>query len=237
MNTPSYVLSQNEELQHYWTTVYNTVLSSTGDETRALFTANVCLRNKLTGVTSEPSYQESFIETPRELIAARSTRRIIRFDVDTSKEFIKRSDSGEEYLVAMLQDVYGDSDGIQWSAATLQKFADQINSGKVIVGDVDHEVWDKVLDSSITDEEIAQRLSQKRGIAKSVSAIFENGKLYVKTLIDKRYKKLLQSQAKGLSLEAVVTRNDDGKVIDGEILGFTFIVNDTPANPRTSIIA
>lgn len=235
---PEYVRKQPSEMRQRWIAIYETVFASTGDTTRALLAANVWLRSRVMKQLAEESLAQNPPESPtKELVAARSSRRILKFSVDTTKEFIKRSDSGEEYIVAMLQDVYGDSDGMRWSAELLQKFADQINSGKVIVGDVDHEEWDRVLDTATTDGEITARLSEKRGIAKSVQASFEDGKLWVKALIDKRYKKLLKEQAKGLSLEAVVTRNDNGSVVDGEILGFTFIVDDVPANPRTAIVA
>ena len=239
MSVPSYIKSLSVESRRRWIAIYETVFAHTGDDVRALLAANTWLRRMTEKQLADEAQVEASLENPqKELIVARATNRsTLKFSVDTSKGFIKRTDSGEEYIVAMLQDVYGDSDGETWSADVLQKFADQINSGSVIIGDIDHEEYDEILDSSVSDTEVKQKLSQKKGIAKGVQAVFENGKLWVKALIDKRYKRLLQEQAKGVSLEAIVTRDDEGKIADGEILGFTFAVDEAPANKRTAIMA
>jgi hypothetical protein len=199
-----------------WSQVYSSLLPSRGDAYASL-AANVWLRG----------------EVSKELIA-RSTRvrETIKFTINPEGEFVKRTDSGEEYITAVLQDVYGDKDGISWSEDVLKKFAQQINANPII-GDVDHEEYDRVLSAAMTDDQVRGMLKGKRGIAKTVEAVFQNGKLWIKALIDKRYRRTIE-RTKGLSLEAVVTRNGNS-IVDGDILGFTFAVNDDPANPRAVI--
>lgn len=208
------------ETKARWESIYKKMLAQHGNVMKAKLAANIWLKKHMQTQMTARSIK---------------VRNIVRFTVDTSQpEFIKRSDSGEEYIIAMLEDVYGDVDGVLWTPDVLQKFADHINAGNQIVGDIDHEEYDKILSAAMSDEEVEALLAQKKGIAKGVKAVFEDGKLWMKALIDKRYKKALQG--KNLSLEAVVTRDDEGRVVDGKILGFTFIVNDTAANPRTTFV-
>lgn len=167
------------------------------------------------------------------------TREIISFHVDTSKEFIKCTDSGEEYVDAVLQDVYGDVDGRKWTPQMLQHLADQVNEDNPIVGDVNHSEYDRIMRAAMSDDEVEQMFKEKKGIAKSVKAVYKDGKLWLRSIIDKRYKKLLLEKAKGLSIEAVVTKNDRGEEVGGKILGWTFVIGDEheAANPRATIIA
>jgi hypothetical protein len=234
---PAYVRSQPSEVRQRWIAIYETVFANTGDATRAMLASNVWLRSRLMKKLADEALAESIPEEPaKEVVASRSSRRILKFDVDTSKEFIKRSDSGEEYITAILQDVYGDNDGRMWPESLLWKFANQMNSGSVIIGDIDHEEWDEARASSITEEEFEKKLSKKKGIAKGVRATVEDGKLYAKILIDKRYTKLLKEKSKGLSIEAVVESDESGRVVDGKLLGFTFMLNENPANVRATIV-
>lgn len=164
----------------------------------------------------------------------KSARTVIKFNLVETEEFIKRTDSGEEYINFMLQDVYGDNDGRKWSIGALEKFAAKVNS-EGIIGDVDHLAYDEILDSSISNATAKALIKNKAGIAKGVRAIVEDGKLWVRALIDKRYKRLIQN-AKGVSLEAVISEQDEnGTIVDAELLGFTFAVDGTPANPRAII--
>ena len=82
-----------------------------------------------------------------------------------------------------------------------------------------------------TDKKIIETLKNKKGIAKSLKAIFENGRLWVRAVIDKRYKKLIQN-SKGVSAEAFITETDDTdkKVLKADLLGFTFNINTKPAD-------
>jgi hypothetical protein len=217
---PSYVKKLSKESQEKWASVYNH-FAPRGDEV-AFIAANSWLQKHMSTHLAACSVK---------------VRSVVHFDIDTtSPEFIKRTDSGEEYITAVLQDVYGDKDGVRWTPEILQRFADQINNGPALIGDIDHAEYDKILSAAMTDAEVETMFRQKKGIAKSVKAIFENGRLFIKALIDKRYKKVLQEQANGLSLEAVVTKDEDGRVTDGKLLGWTFTVKEDAANPRTTII-
>jgi hypothetical protein len=216
MNIPEYVKKAGPAVVTKWGQVYE--LYGANDPAEGELAANLWLQRNM----------QQFIA------ATKQSREVIRFTVQTGDEFIKRTDDGEEYITAMLEDVHGDSDGVRWSPAVLQAFADEINR-KGIIGDVDHEAYDEILNAGISDDTAQQLIQQKRGIAKGVKAVFQDGKLWVRALIDKRYKKLIQN-AKGVSLEAVVTKDDEGRVTDGKLLGFTFAVNGDMANPRAVIV-
>lgn len=220
---PAYVQKLSPASTEKWQTIFDIAQTRTGSEESAMIVANSWLQRHMSSCA---------------VARSKKVRDIVRFTVDTTApEFIKRTDSGEEYLVAVLQDVYGDSDGMRWSPEILQEFADQVNSGAQVIGDIDHAEYDEILSSACTEEEVLARFSQKKGIARAVQAVVENGKLWIKALIDKRYKKMLQERARGLSLEAVVTKDDEGKAMKGKLLGWTFSVNESPANPRTAIVA
>jgi hypothetical protein len=77
---------------------------------------------------------------------------------------------------------------------------------------------------------------EKKGIAKTLKAIYKDGKLWIRAVIDKRYSNAVQN-SKGLSLEAVVTKDSmTNTVIDGDILGFTFGVHQSPINSRAVVV-
>jgi hypothetical protein len=214
MNPPGYVTKLGVEQQ--WTSVYHQY-ENQGSEV-AFIAANSWLNNHLSTFTAQ----------------SKQVRDVVKFRVELGEDFIKRTDDGEEYITAVLQDVFGDADGVQWTPEVLVKFAEEINRNG-IVGDIDHSEYDRILSDALTDEQVRAMLSQKGGIAKAVRAVFQDGKLFIKALIDKRYKKQIQ-EAKGLSLEAVVTKDLTGRVTDGNILGFTFAVNSEPANPRAVVV-
>ena len=162
-------------------------------------------------------------------------RSIVEFEFVEDGDFIKRDDSGEEYMTFKLKSST-DSDGVKWSTKLLQKWTDLINSGKSIIGDIDHKLYDSLLDSSTDTDFIKRMISNKTGIAKTVKAIFEDGIMYIRTFIDKRYKKLIQ-KARGLSVEAFIEeRAEDGTITDADLLGFTFNVNTTPADPEAGVL-
>ncbi len=193
-------------------------------------------RGEAVGLLAANSWLQNRIEETRN---SPVVREVIQFHVDTSKEFIKCTDSGEEYVDALLQDVYGDVDGRKWTPQMLEHFAKQVNEDNPIVGDINHDEYDRIMRSAMSDEEVERMFREKKGIAKSVKAIYKDGQFWLRALIDKRYKKMLLEKAKGLSIEAVVTKNDRGEEIGGKILGWTFVIGDEhqAANPRAAIVA
>lgn len=198
-------------LTQEWSNVYTTF----GGGAQGLYAANSWLTNRVEVKT----YQ----------------REAIAFKVDTEQGFLKRSDDGEEYVTLTLATDQPHSDGKRYTPELLKRWAELINSNSIIA-DVDHELYDSLLKTSRSDEEIKAILKNKPGIAKSVKAFFENGKLFVRAFIDKRYRKIVE-KSKGVSAEAFVSYGPDGKsVIDGDLLGFTFNVLTTPADQTAVMI-
>jgi len=113
-------------------------------------------------------------------------------------------------------------------------WANYINKNPKLVGDIDHEFYDKVLQSNLSDEQVRSVLKNKKGIAKMVQAKYEKGKLWVRAIIDKRYKKVIE-KAKGVSAEAWFNGTDGKMITEGELLGFTFNVKTTPADYQARV--
>lgn len=209
-NLPTYIQNRSKPVQDKWTSIYTNVKKES-NETEALLVANTWLQNSV----------------KEQALVARTDKHIERvtFVVD-EKQFIKRTEDGDDYISFKLADVFKDKFGVELPETVLQTWADKINT-EPIVGDIDHEEYDKWLSQGLSDDEIKDRLRNKSGIAKTVKAVVDKGRLWVKAVVDKKYRHLL-GKLKGVSLEALVMREDDGSVSDGELLGFTFGVRHTP---------
>ena len=219
-NLPSYVKKLSEVSKKKWVAIFNMVAEQKNEET-ALIVANKWLKRQIT--------KEEVVANTKNTV---KLERIVFTANDN--QLIKRTDGGDEYVEFILTDTGINSLGESYSEEILQQWADDINKG-VFVGDVDHEEYDKILRVATTSEQAASLIKNtKRGIAKTLKAIYENGKLWVKAIIDKRYKKVIE-KAKGVSLEAFVEKDANNKVISGDLLGFTFAVNDNPVNSRAVI--
>lgn len=214
MKLPSYVKNKSKPIQDKWVAVYNTALKK-GDKSSALIVAN------------------SWLKKQKKEVIKQSFTKII-FELD-NKQLIKQDANGDEYISAVLASTEETKEGKRFSEELLKRWADGINNGDTIVGDVDHEFFEKVaMDAS--HKQIKTALKQKPSIAKAIKAIYEEGKLWVRLLIDKRYKNVI-SKAKGLSIEGLVESDDFGNVNNGELWGMTFCVNETPAHNGLHILA
>lgn len=215
-NLPSYVSNKSDSIKTKWIQIFNSVLKSEGEEI-AFITANKWLqrqgnKKELTAKTINSIKLELLKFTP------------------SDKEFISKTEDGQEYIEYNLTDIYADKEGDSYPPELLQKWANDINNNPII-GDIDHEEYDKWIASGLPESEIINRIKNKPGIARAVKAFFENGALKIRTFIDKRYKKLV-SASNGVSLEAIVSRDSNNNIVDGNILGFTFGINKLVANPR-----
>jgi len=214
---PSYIAKRSDDVRRKWVSIFNSVFKNSGEEA-AFIAANSWLKRQMKSIeTTAKTHQ---------------VRNRIKFVID-SKKFIKKTMNGEEYISAILSDNLPDIEGLSIPEGVLQRWADDINKN-LPVGDIDHAEYDRVLSSGMTDDQVKKYLSEKKGIAKAIKAVVQDGKLWIRALIDKRYKNLIE-KAKGLSVEAIITRDSNGHVIDGDFLGFTFGINHTPANPRAVI--
>jgi hypothetical protein len=214
-----------QHMQPMWQSVYNESLSQ--GQTMATVLANKwVLQNS---VVREPVCRASETLVP------------IKFAI-TAEHMIVRSSEGQDYVTAVLSDdqpywvpdMHGQWSMEQFTGTVLEKFAATINK-ETPVGDMDHKFYDTVLKQNFSDEMIKRALKQKPGIVKAVQAVVNKGKLYLRLLIDKRYKKVIE-KAKGLSLEAMVSKDSTGKVVDGTLLGFTVAVDHTPVNQRAVML-
>lgn len=210
---PQYVKNKTSSVRKKWVAIFNRVYKEEGEEV-AFIVANKWLKKQKQPIK----------------------RSIVTFEADTSGEFIKRSDDGEDYITLKLGSSNKHGDGKQYSETLLKKWADWINSGNMITGDGDHEFYDKVMSGYYTDEQIKHLLKSKSGIAKGIKAMFDKGTLYLRALIDKRYRNKIE-QAKGVSAEAFVSYGEDGTIEDGDLLGFTFNFHTSPADPGAGVLA
>jgi len=213
---PAYVKGRPREIITKWVEVFNLVSDVNGEDL-AFVVANKWLKK----------YYEDHKYVKR---------CIVQMEVDTSEKFISRSDDGEEYITLVLGSTEPHKDGLVYSESLLKKWEGDINQGKLnIGGDIDHELYDKLLDSGLSDDTIRKELKSKPSIAKAFKAIYENGKLFLRAMIDKRYRKII-NESKGVSAEAFV-KMDNNQAIDGELLGFSFNVKTTPADNFAGVLA
>ena len=172
-----------------------------------------------------------WLKTKKRTVLARSLHGIkkISFFAVQDGQVVKRSLDDELYIDFRIQDVHGDLDGKMWTPEVLEELAKQFNSHEYN-GDIDHKYLDDIAMMNLPTSQLFEKMKYKPGIAKAVKAIYDNGELYIRTVIDKRYEKVLQ-KAKGVSIEAY-TAESDNTVLSADLLGWSFIVDDTMANPR-----
>lgn len=214
MNKPSYVTNKPEHIQKQWEDIYNRY--SVESPAVGLGVANKWLSNQ------------------REELVVRD----LSFKVD-NEQIIQRSIGGVEYVDFLLADTIHDNYGTKYSESFLQRLADYINEHPedIAEGDFNHDTLNQLQAQGYSKEGIKSKLkSLKQGVAKAVKAIYEKGKLYLRTVVDPRYKdKVLRS--KGVSIEGSFVRSGD-TFVDGKILGFSFIDSDKKdlGNPRAKIL-
>lgn len=218
-NLPVYVKKLSGFQRAKWLLVYDEAIKS-GRKEIALIAANRWLERHLR----------------EKQIRARSQDTLTRvtFEVDTSQEFLVRSENGESFISAVLATTKKLADGVALTPEVLKKWADKINA-ELPVADVDHQFYERVLDENLADEDIKIRLRNKPGIVKAVKAMYDDGKLWLRLLVDKRYRKVME-RAKGLSIEALLTKDSDGNLLDADFLGFTTIVDAQAADPEAVIV-
>lgn len=161
---------------------------------------------------------------------------LFTFEMNNNSDvFVKKSDDGEYYLEGVLSDVGVDTQGNRFTEETLKDYAEQINKHG-IGGFITHKDWKEFcLNNSHLPEEafVAKAREERKGIIKTVKAIYDKGKLWIKGLIDKRYLKRIKGFKK-MSIEAVVPKRyqKNNNYYGGYVLGFA-LANDA-ANPRTN---
>jgi len=212
---PKYVKSRSDSIKRKWVRMFNSAHEKYGEK-RALLIANLWLKKQVKAGK----------------FMARST---LKFDVYTKSGFLNRSKGGDDYITLVLNTTEAHKDGVVFTEKLLRDMAKQINENP-IVGDVDHILYHKILKTGMSDEQVKRVLKSKPGIAKTVRAIYDKGKLWVRAIIDKRYKRLIQ-RAKGVSSEIFYNNIQGKKISAAEILGFTFNVKSSPAEFKAGVVA
>jgi len=219
---PSYIKKLSDDIKAKWIAVFNSVYEKEGEKI-AMIAANKWLQRRVK-ITSVEGKADSALFIER-----------ITLELN-DKQLIKQTEDGEDYVDFVMTDTGADNEGNKYPEYLIKRWTEKINSGESFIGDIDHKEYDEILANSSTVEEAAELIkSTKKGIAKTVKAYFDKGRMWVRAIIDKRYKKVIE-RAKGVSLEAIISRNLNGEITDGDLLGFTFAVDHRPKNPRAVIV-
>ncbi len=183
--------------------------------------------------------KSKFTKTDTGYIAKAFMPDIYTFDLSMNDEFVMKSEDGNYYMEGVLADILPDTQGWSFTSEVLQDFADQINTGKVIGGITHSEYQDLLMKySHLPNEEfIAKALTERKGILKTVKAIFEKGKLWIKAIVDKRYLNHIK-KFKRMSIEAFIPKKDqDNKkkiYKKGKVLGFA--LDNNAINRRAKVV-
>ena len=220
-NLPDYIKKLPSEMRIAWVKIFNTMYQKYGEQ-MAFIVANKWLKR-----------QDAKM---RGRLVARSKSHKITFAVDKTDGYIKRDADGNDYITLVLTDEQSDP-AIKYSPELLKRWADDINNGNYIVGDFDHKEYDFIMATTADSSQVEKKLREKRGIAKAIKAVFEKGKLWVKAMIDKRYKRKLQDI--GVSLEAYIPEEHvkEGVATQGSLFGFSFIPLGKQGNPVARVAA
>jgi len=213
-NLPTYLKNRDQSTQDKYVAMYNVLSKTDGPEVATIATN--------TWLMKQPKPRQFITET-------------VNFELDKSQGFIMRSEDGQDYMTFKLKSLE-DKDGTKWSEKVLLKWAEMINAGTEVAGDVDHELGRKLFSSGVSESSMRTILKNKGSIAKGIKALVKDGILYLRTIIDKRYRKVIE-KAKGVSIEAFVNkRAADDTILDADLVGFTFNVNTTPADPLAGAV-
>jgi cation transport regulator ChaB len=118
----------------------------------------------------------------------------------------------------------------RFSEQALKDLAEQINTHGSSHPDVDHEVMSALVKQYGNNYEmIMNSLPKSKGIIKSIQAIYESGKLWIKGVLGAGYKRIM-SKIRGMSIEAISEEVDynSSTINKAKYLGFTFAVKSSP---------
>jgi len=215
---PEHVKKQDPTIRNKWVAIFNKIFEEQGEEL-AFIVANKWLLRQVGSKTTTARTEGV------------SERVSLVFNDFT--QMVSRTDDGNIAVSFKLADVFKDKFGVQLPEKVLKKWEAKLNSGSIL-GDIDHEAYEQLMKQNLSDEEFVHRLENKPSIAKSIKAVFDKGRLWVKAIVDKTYESLL-NKAKGVSMEASIIRNDSGDIVDADLHGFTFGVKNDPVIEGTGV--
>jgi len=181
--------------------------------------------------------QKKFVHVDNGWVAKGMGFDLYTFDMKINDTLIHKADDGEHYLEGVLSDTMVDSDGKKFTEDALKDFASQINEFG-LNGFITHSDWKNFCmeNSHLNDDVfISKARSKRNGILKVIKAVYENGKLWIKAIIDKRYVRRAK-QFNKMSLEAYVPKaNHDGdSYTKGFILGLA--LDNNAINKRATFV-
>lgn len=178
--------------------------------------------------------KKRFVKTGEQWIGKGLGLNLFKFTMENSgSSFVKKGRDGEFYLEAVLSDSMYDSEGFRFTEKALKSYEEQINTYGM-AGFITHSDWDdfKMSNSHLSEQAFIKKArTERKGILKTVKAIYRKGKLWIKALIDKRYVKQVEKFDK-VSIEALVPqRFRPGREYTGGFpLGFA--LDNNAINPR-----
>jgi hypothetical protein len=156
-------------------------------------------------------------------------------------EFVAHADGDDLVFEGVLTDTMPNKHGKRFSKKALADFAEQINEygimGDISTNDV-HAEWNDLITKygDLSPKEFMKKArTERKGIVKVVKAVFDGARLWVKGVIDKRYKRFVSGVNK-MSIEARIPKESQvGDCYDGgQVLGLT-LVDERAVNPRSFI--
>jgi hypothetical protein len=198
----------------------------------------------------DTAYQNSYARTQDEVLSSRTAWEVTKANLNKFPQevmyscsikinpemFVSNSETGEIELNAVLATTEPrHDDGKYFTEVELQEIADQINAEGSGLPDEEHRVLEAVKARVGNNPAlIREELKKEKGIFKSIKAIVEKGKLWIKALLDKRYKNHVNKYT-SLSIEATATHAGNGRLVKPKYVSFTF--TDTPQLAGASIAA
>ncbi len=155
----------------------------------------------------------------------------------TGEELVLNDEAGELVLDAVLAStksfINPNGEARQFTEESLQELADQINLQGSTSPTFSHdELQNVVMKHGFDYEVVANELKSNRGLLKSIKAIVKEGKLWIRALLDKRYKNHVH-KFKGVSLEAFTTPKGN-TLTKPQYLGF--ILTNSPRDKSAIIV-
>lgn len=146
----------------------------------------------------------------------------------TNNELIINDEMGELVVDAVLASTkpFKNPNGEDrfFSEEDLMEIAEQINTqGSTNPTFTHQELSDIIMKYGFNYELVANELKKNRGLLKSIKAVVKEGKLWIRAMLDKRYKNHI-NKFKGVSIEALSTPVGN-RLTKPQYLGFIFTNN------------
>jgi RNA recognition motif-containing protein len=145
------------------------------------------------------------------------------FELSESETKVVMNSENEELVIeAILADNTYNTSNQFFAEEDLQDIANQINTYGSTLPDIDHEKLQSLVQKYGNNvDAIKMELQKEKGIFKKISAIVNEGKLWIQAALDKRYKNHTD-KFKKLSIEAYGDKDSTGRIRNPVYMGFTF---------------